>query len=207
MLSILTNFGCHFTCPYCIVKKTGIDIPKTTVHSLDGLEEVIRKTNATRVSVSGGGDPLFEYDKHVDFYDRLWSICTKNNVSLEMHTSYIYSKFPYELCSRVVYHVSNRDDLFKISRYGFEKVRVVFVVTEDFTPATVDDIFTTVQSLNTVDELSFRQMVGPDYKPRFYCHEYLKQYHSKRWYYIEQADYNIYYVDGKLVDTYETLRR
>ena len=22
-LSIITNFGCHYKCPYCIVKKTG----------------------------------------------------------------------------------------------------------------------------------------------------------------------------------------
>ena len=28
-LSIITNFGCHYTCPYCIVKHNNIDVPVT----------------------------------------------------------------------------------------------------------------------------------------------------------------------------------
>ena len=30
-LSIITNFGCHYNCPYCIVKNNNLHIPKTTL--------------------------------------------------------------------------------------------------------------------------------------------------------------------------------
>lgn len=36
-LSIITNFGCHFQCPECIVRNNHIDVPKTTLEGLDGL--------------------------------------------------------------------------------------------------------------------------------------------------------------------------
>lgn len=27
--SVITNFGCHWQCPYCIVRNTGIQIAET----------------------------------------------------------------------------------------------------------------------------------------------------------------------------------
>ena len=36
-LSIITNFGCHGKCPYCIVRENGIKVPKTTLGGLDKL--------------------------------------------------------------------------------------------------------------------------------------------------------------------------
>lgn len=36
-ISIITNFGCHYTCPYCIVKNNNLNIPKTTINGLDSL--------------------------------------------------------------------------------------------------------------------------------------------------------------------------
>lgn len=42
-LSVITNFGCHYSCPYCIVKNNNLQIPKSTVEGLDRLEEEIKK--------------------------------------------------------------------------------------------------------------------------------------------------------------------
>lgn len=36
-ISVITNFGCHYTCPYCIVKNNNLNIPKTTIKGLDSL--------------------------------------------------------------------------------------------------------------------------------------------------------------------------
>ncbi len=45
-ISIITNFGCHYTCPYCIVKNNNLDIPKTTIDGLDSLWlEIARNEN------------------------------------------------------------------------------------------------------------------------------------------------------------------
>lgn len=57
-LSIITNFGCHYSCPYCIVKNNGIDVPETTVEGLTNLKQMIISHGCNIVSISGGGDPL-----------------------------------------------------------------------------------------------------------------------------------------------------
>ena len=198
-LSIITNFGCHFECPYCIVKKNGIDVPSTTIESLDYLEEAIKAEGANIVSVSGGGDPLYHYHAHRDYYDRLFDICRKLNVPIEIHTSYKDTwRFPYWDCHRMVYHCLNMYDLEAVKRCCNEKVRVVFVVTKNFNRKRIDAIEEFVKESSDIDELSFRQMIDEDYKVRRYCHDYLKSGHKKRWWYIEQGDYNTYFVNGKI---------
>lgn len=73
-MSIITNFGCHYKCPYCIVKENNLHIPRTTLAGLDNLEEALKENDCNIVSISGGGDPLHEYEKHVDWYRKLFGI-------------------------------------------------------------------------------------------------------------------------------------
>ena len=40
-MSVITNFGCHYKCPYCIVKENNLHIPKTTLAGLDSLREAL----------------------------------------------------------------------------------------------------------------------------------------------------------------------
>lgn len=197
-LSIITNFGCHFQCPYCIVKNNNIDVPRTTLEGLDGLKDAIKAEGATIVSVSGGGDPLHNYSEHKDYYDKLFAICEELDIPLEMHTSYIDSEFPYEKCIRVVYHIRNIEMLNDICRHGNEIIRVVFVVDETFTERMIGAIAYDVRVVRGFDELSFRQMVDKNYQITNYCQEYLRAGHKKAWHYIEQGDYNTYYVNGKI---------
>lgn len=197
-LSIITNFGCHFKCPYCIVKNNYINVPPTTLSSLDQLKAAVRYEKAEAISVSGGGDPLHEYENHKKYYQRLFRICREMDIPLEMHTSYIESEFPYSKCYRVVYHLHDFDQLASIVRHGNEIVRVVFVVTKKFKPELIDKIADFVEASDVIDELSFRQMVDKGYHVRHYCHDYLREGHQKRWWYIEQNDYNSYFVNGTI---------
>ena len=106
-LSVITNFGCHGRCPYCIVRENGIKVPKSTVDGLDKLEDAITLTGANIVSISGGGDPLYRYSDNplVPMYlGMVMGICIKAGIPMEMHTSYTESEFPYHFCKRVVYH-------------------------------------------------------------------------------------------------------
>lgn len=197
-LSIITNFGCHMTCPYCVVKNNGINVPATTIESLDTLKAAVEHEQATKISVSGGGDPLHEYPKHKDYYDKLFQLCEEMNMPLDMHTSYINSEFPYERCNRVVYHCHNRHQLKNIRRRGNEKVRVVFVVTEDFSHDKIFRIADQVLESTQIDELSFRQMIDNNYQATTYCQDFLRRYHDILWHYIEQDDYNSYFVNGEI---------
>lgn len=212
-LSIITNFGCHYSCPYCIVKNNNIDIPKTTVGGLDKLVENIRKYDCNWVSISGGGDPLYEWVYNTDWWSELFYMIP-DDIKLELHTSYLdppthmTHKF-----DRIVYHCHKPEDLFYITRFSrdlrqpYQRTRAVFVVTENFTPKLIDEIAAIAKYNPNIDELSFRQMVDKNYDVTHYCEDYLKAGHQKDWWYIEQNDYNIYYAENEVKFKYEDFRR
>ncbi len=58
-----------------------------------------------------------------------------------------------------VYHLHSYDQLKTIKRDGDEIVRVVYVVTENFTKELIDEIAIFCQESSEIDELSFRQML------------------------------------------------
>lgn len=211
-LSILTNFGCHFRCPYCVVKNCGIDIPKTTVEGLQGLEKAIEEYGCNWVSISGGGDPFYNLHDHIDWWNKFFEIMENHDdVSMELHTSYLSDYFdedtsPFYAFHRVVYHCRNISDLFRIKRFGNQIVRVVYVVTETATEDKINDISAIVRHHPEIDELSFRQMIDGDFQVTHYCEDYLKAGHGEKWYYIEQGDYNLYYVENRVERRYEDFR-
>jgi hypothetical protein len=204
-LSIITNFGCHYSCPYCIVKNNNIDIPVTTLDGLTYLPYAFKDFNCNLISISGGGDPLFEYEKHIEWYRRLMNIALtsfKEPIPIEMHTSYMTteSTFPFHDCYRVVYHANNFEQLKQIHRIGNELTRVVFVVDERLNIEDIMKIAAFVHDSKEIDELSFRQMVGAEYQTFDYLEDYLKLGHKKLWWYIEQRDYNLYFSENKVYD-------
>lgn len=212
-LSIITNFGCHHTCPYCIVKNNNLHIPKTTLDGLRELPKAIAEHKPNWISISGGGDPLFNIENNMDWYDEMLWRATPINIKTEMHTSYIeLNEKAAEVCSlmdRVVYHVRDVKDISKVKKYDDDQeqiTRVVFVVTEDFTPEKIDKIVAEVKRCG-IDELSFRQMVDDKYETTHYCEEYLKAGHKKDWYYIEQNDYNLYYCENEVSYRYKDFER
>lgn len=209
-LSIITNFGCHWSCPYCIYKNGNLDVPKTTIDGLRELKRAIKENKVNWVSLSGGGDPLHHFHEHYAWYKKMFSKIP-NDVRLEMHTSYtqIHDNIPLlYIFDRMVYHVRSISAMKHIVRYGAKQiVRVVFVVTNDFTPEKIYMIAKEVKSNPNIDELSFRQMVDGNFQPTHFCEEYLKAGHKKDWYYIEQGDYNLYYCENRVSTRYEDFKR
>lgn len=208
-LSIITNFGCHYTCPYCIVKNNNLHIPKTTVDGLDNLAEEIDKNNCNWVSISGGGDPLWNFENNIDWYKRFieitYELKSKRELKRELHTSLLRPNDLNYMFNRVVYHLHDTDQLNEIKRWGNEIVRVVFVVTENFTEQLIDTIAEFCKKSKKIDELSFRQMVDDNYHATDYCKEYLQAGHQKDWWYIGQCDYNLYYCENKVYTEYKAI--
>lgn len=202
-LSIITNFGCHYTCPYCIVKNNNIKVPVSTTEGLNGLKQAIIENNIDIVSVSGGGDPLFEVDKHQDWWEKLLAILSELHIPLEIHTSYTNPWMITCNFARIVYHLRSKEQLEKIhrSRRG-EIVRIVFVVTDDMTEDDIFEIAKFVKYSPWIDELSFRQRVKPNYELSYHLHDFLKAGHQKDWWYITQCDYNLYYAENRVYTKY-----
>lgn len=216
MLSILTNFGCHFSCSYCVYKNNQINIPFTT-HDTFGwnqLEEELKKHQGEEVSISGGGDPLYNYDEKQEnkwFYDKLFELLDKYDCTLEMHTSILSSSFPYTKCKRVVFHFSMptqinmlywRHSLIKLP----DNVRVVYVVQPHYTKYIINQIVQQVKSNEEINELSFRQMINADGTVDNTLYDYLKAGHMNDWYYIEQCDYNEYFVQDHMEREYLSIK-
>lgn len=205
-LSIITNFGCHYTCPYCIVRENNLHIPATTIDGLTALSAKVKELGCNMISLSGGGDPLFGYLNHRDWYNEFFKIIP-NPDNRELHTSYFATpNFPYNEFYRVVYHLRSIDDIFRIRRRGHELVRVVFVVTDLFTKGMIDRIATLCKANPNIDELSFRQMVDSNYQATHYCEDYLTAGHKKNWWYITQCDYNLYYCENKVSTRFEDFK-
>lgn len=160
-------------------------------------------------SVSGGGDPLWQWPHHQKWWAHFFDTCRKLGRQTELHTSYYDVKhdpdimlFPFERFDRVVYHLHHMDELDKIHRVGGEIVRVVFVVDDNMTEDEINKIAEYVEYSNEVDELTFRQRVDDHYKETYHLHGFLLAGHQKRWWYVTQCDYNTYFHNGKLYMKY-----
>ena len=204
ILSILTNFGCHFGCRYCVYKNNKINIPKTNIDTFgwNELESELKDRQGETISISGGGDPLYKYKDNIGFYNKLFTLLDKYNCKLELHTSIVDLNFDYSKCERVVFHftmpnqIRMLNQLYRVCPTRLTAiVRVVYVVDEHYSKHLVNEIVSEVNSESSiVSELSFRQMIGNDGETKYYLHDYLKEGHKKDWYYIEQSDYNEYFV-------------
>lgn len=115
-MSVITNFGCHYSCPYCIVKNNNLQIPKSTIEGLDSLDDEIKKNQCNWVSISGGGDPLWNLENNIEWYKKFFDI-TLGKVKTELHTSMPNVKSaPYPYFDRVVYHLHDFEQLKSIKR-------------------------------------------------------------------------------------------
>ena len=123
-----------------------------------------------------------------------------------MHTSlHAVQGVSYSHFDRVVYHLHSLEQLYSIKRENCSIVRIVFVVTEDFTEDMINRIAVFCANSEDIDELSFRQMVDNRYRETYYCHDYLKAGHKKLWWYIEQNDYNLYYCQNHVYTEYKNI--
>jgi hypothetical protein len=84
---------------------------------------------------------------------------------------------------------------------------VVYVVQDYYNEALIKQIVNSVKDENnSINELSFRQMISSSGESNFYLHDYLKNGHKKDWYYIEQADYNEYFVQNHIETEYLNIK-
>lgn len=87
--TIITNFGCDNNCKYCITKHHPIlknEITNKENINWKYLEECISKSDAPTVNLSGGGDPFYNWEKNIDFYNKVYQIASKYSKSMDIHT-------------------------------------------------------------------------------------------------------------------------
>ncbi|MEG1502294.1 MAG: hypothetical protein RR370_02785 [Synergistaceae bacterium] len=204
MLSVISNFGCDTGCEYCIWKGHKLSGVKTTYENTDWGKLRSLTEKLTEVSVSGGGDPLFNYEDNRNWWGKLFEIC--GDTKVELHTSKIMSNWEHiDKLGRYVLHIepNQLDDLSEKIEELSERVnlRLVFVMNDSMTTDNLMDISRFCSEYDI--ELSFRQLVISG-ETQYILHDFLKDGHENFWHYIEQCDYNLYYMpDNKIYDKYQ----
>ena len=208
--SIITNFGCHWKCKYCITKQ--VNIPLTNISQV--INTVKNLKNIKFLSISGGGDPLyniFENDKVIEFYKTLSGFCKDKSIEFKLHTSYISSEYNeiFNLFDRVVFHV----DLTKEFYYFLNKIkdldiiskkRIVYVGTKDTILTDIMGVALFCKENNI--EFSVRQEILENFTPSNYLSEELSMLQKINLiHYTTQNDYNNYIVNDKIFTTFKNI--
>lgn len=187
-LTIITNFG-----------GADVGVPPTTLSSLDMLKAAVRFEKAKVVRVTGGGDPLHEYEKHQKYFQRLFRACREMDIPVELHTAHVDTEFPYGKCERVIYHVCDIDQLKKITRHSDEGVRVQFIVGKSCTMDLIDEVADIFDKSTDINMIYFRAEGGKSSHLPKSCREYLRAGHGERWQFIEEVEETPpYFINGEI---------
>lgn len=187
-LTIVTNF-----------EGPDIGVPLTKLSSLDMLKAAVQFEKAKAVRVTGGSDPLFEYEKHQKYFQRLFRACREIDIPVELETAYIESEFPYNKCGRVIYRLNDFDKLSSIVRHGRESVRVVFMVNKSCTLDLIDKVIDFCDGSDIINELHFRADGDKGSSLAKCCREYLRKEHENHWLFVEKFEEEPpYFMNGEI---------
>ena len=141
-ISLITNFGCDTNCWYCIWRHHPLkDVSNNT--DWDKLECALALFPQDKISISGGGDPLFRFENNQSWYGKLFFLCEKHNKKIDIHTANIervlYSEIKIYKFNKFILHLNYSKFLnyFKGSPKIFhdipEKLRLAVVFTSELT--------------------------------------------------------------------------
>lgn len=168
--TIITNFGCDQHCKYCIsrfhpiLKGSVTDVKEI---DYDKLEKLISESSAPTVNLSGGGDPFYQWNHHLDFYYKVHDIATKYGKKLDVHTRILpSSERVLSLFRKVglsieywdkgsIRYLAERFD--KISEVT--SIRVIQVLDSKMTEQDCREYIDKMKSIG-VKQITFRQMFG-----------------------------------------------
>lgn len=195
--SIITAFGCKTGCSYCIWKQAHSN---EKLHGKNWLNSVkaFLKIASSKVSISGGGDPLNNWEKYQNF----WNLVFNSGKLIDIHTSYTNWDFlPFEKIHRMVFHSNFEENYKEILKYKNKvKLRVNFVIEPE---SNIEILKKAEKNLQDI-QLSYREYVGSksvDKNILKFCKAVQDRKENGKW--IQQADYNIYlFPDGSIRETY-----
>ncbi len=205
-LSIITNFGCSRKCYYCIWKSHSLKkVREKTNWGI--LEKILKEYNREKISISGGGDPLFCLKDNLKWYRKLFGITGKYGIKVDIHTALLTkNEFILYNINKYVFHSSwerfdqEKEVIEDIARK--KKFRINFVLTDEYAEEDIMKYIKFCQERNI--QLSFRELVGNRKCKHRGIKDLLAKMDNRNGIkYIKQDDYNIYFMpDNKLYDKF-----
>lgn len=195
-ISIITNFGCHAACWYCIWKGHPLENVRLDTDWNKLYQFLSDNRDKGKVSVSGGGDCLYRYDKYVDWWIKLFEITKELGLLVDVHTreKFSHSRF-WKRINKCVFSSDKLDNDKEFLDYlNFHtKVRITHLVTADTSDETIEEYIQ--YQKNTNCQFTIKELVGFDDKGRY------KQIRIKypEIYNLDAGDYNIYYFPNNII--------
>jgi hypothetical protein len=195
-ISVITNFGCNANCWYCIWKQHPLkNIQLDT--DWNKVEKFFFTNKAKgKVSVSGGGDCLFKYEKYKEWWDIFFALAYKYSLKVDVHSRIkFYNKQFWKKINRCVVSSDSpvMDALYLRWLSKHTKLRITHVVTANTTEQTIKDYLYLQKTLNC--QFTIKQLVNYDDSGNFI--KYRNMYPDL--FYLEDGDYNIYYMPDNTI--------
>jgi len=191
-ISVITNFGCRADCWYCIWKGHPLEHVNEKT-DWDKLEKFLYENrDKGKVSVSGGGDCLYKYDKHVGWWIKFFEITSSLNILVDVHTreKFTHQLFWREHINRCVFSSDilsdDKEYLAYLSR--LTKVRITHLVTADTTMDLIDSYLNFQSEIGC--QFTIKELVG---YPDGGMYKKIRDKYPDV-YYLDNGDYNIYYM-------------
>lgn len=202
-ISIITNFGCALDCWYCIWKNHPLHTLKQTMATTDWdklHQFLFENKSKLKVSISGGGDPLYQYVSNKTWWEKLIHCCNSLGMLIDVHTR---EKLKDDLFWKTIHRCSFSSDQLKddIEHLFYlcqvTQVRITHVVTAKTTDSLIQDYinFCMINDCQlTLKELAL-------------YNDHQKYIKLKRLYpdlfYLDSADYNNYFMpDNKVYSVF-----
>lgn len=199
-ISVITNFGCQTNCWYCVWKTHRLkDVQLET--DWNKLYQFLKEHKAKgKVSVSGGGDCLYNYNKYESWWNKFYDICTQLNMYIDVHSrEKFYDEGFWKKVNRCVLSSDILGDDIEYFTWlaQYTKIRIVHVITQYSTEQLIQDYIDFCNSIGC--QFTIKELVGFDDLGKY------KIYSEKfdGLYSLDSGDYNIYYMpDNTITDVF-----
>lgn len=200
-ISVITNFGCRAECWYCIWKGHELEFVNSPT-DWDKLKAFLYDNrDKGKVSVSGGGDCLYKYDRHIDWWIKFFEITSYMNMLVDVHTreKLMLDFFWTNHINRCVFSSDRLENDKEYLEYlsTLTKVRITHLVTANTTIKMIENYLSfqkkigcqfTIKELVNYSDNGMYKMIRQKYKDI---------------YNLDEGDYNIYYMpDNSIRETF-----
>lgn len=195
-ISVITNFGCHAKCWYCIWKGHRLENVSLETDWGKLIDFLVAYKDKGKVSVSGGGDCLYHYDKYKPWWDKFLRITTSLRMLVDVHSreKFINDEF-WNNINRLVFSSDNLSDDLEFLEYITKRVklRITHLATANTTDAMIDDYIS--YSQKTGCQFTVKQLVGYSDNDRY--KEIMHKY--PQLFFLDAGDYNLYYMPDNTI--------
>jgi len=205
--SIITDFGCPFKCSFCITDsqntKKDFEFSQRTIQDI---KSVLLDGRYTRLSISGGGEPLFFHNPDIRlFFESIISFCKARGIEIHVHTN-IDKPISQEFLSsfdKVVVSINHDNYQDKMAAWSvLPSVRYVHVSNG----CDIIMVSRMASNLPTGHQLTVKQLDGtPDSDME---HLKLAMVPLKGALFLPSGDYNTYYSlrDNRVYDRFKDIK-